>query len=104
MAAPKKPMDHLRKEADAPEGPFATATIHGRAGEAEVEILNPLEWAFDVQDLIQQALFSAVFDGIMDEANAAAAKAVRPTLAQAMAFMRSLEDLAGASLGESQAS
>lgn len=105
MAAPKKqPLDHLRKEAGAPEGPFATAVIHGRLGDAEVEILDPLDWAFDVQDLIQQALFSAVFDGIMDEKNAEKAKAVRPTMKHAMDFMQSLEDIAGSSPGESQAS
>lgn len=103
MGAPKKPMDHLRKEVE-PVGPLAVVAIHGKAGDDEVEILQPLEWGFDVQDLVAQARFGAVFDSIMDAENAAKAKAVQPTMADAIKFMKSLEGAAGTSLGELLAS
>jgi hypothetical protein len=106
MAAPKKPMDHLRKEGESltPKTSFATVTLHGSTGTVEVEVLDPTTWAFDVQDMIAANRFGAVFDAIMDAENAAKARSVRPSVSQAVVFLAELVDADGASLGESRAS
>jgi len=106
----KEPVDRLRDEAEemlggSLDGADLTklgGTLHGKAGEAEIEVLNPLDWDFDAQDRLMTGDYAGFLQAVMDEENFAKVREVRPSNWQVLQFITGANR--GEDLGESPAS
>lgn len=104
----RAPVDRLREEAeklafgeDAEIGDMG-GILHGRNGSVRVEVLPPLDWDFNANELLAAGEYPAFMRAITDEENYAKVCDVRPSHFQILQFITGADG--GEDLGESPAS
>lgn len=108
-AEEKAPVDRLREEAERlafggdTELDNLSGTLHGRNGSVQIEVLPPLDWDFDADELLAAGKYPAFMRAITDEENYAKVRDVRPSHFQILQFITGA-DGGGEDLGESPAS
>lgn len=118
MSAPKKPQDRKKKAVDAlkaearnVEGfkdvPGSRVKVSGRSGEVTVTVLDVLDWLGETQGLAVRGDYLGAYCGMVSDEDAAALRAIRPTIGDLMAaevLTDDDEESGEPPLGESQAS
>jgi len=82
----------LKEEA---EGKAKTKTVEFKGVSFEV-YLDPMDWGYDTMDALAENRIAAALDGMLGAENARKLRALKPTLREAIDFLNSISEEAGA--------